>query len=315
MVGLPACSVLPHLHQLSQVQAQPVSVILSNQQQLTGRLVYVLTQGNGKAQISRLVMSELDGSHAQVLTQVNGSISSLSADKDGTMLIFTEQQNSFPAIFSYDIKSRQKTLLTPQRANHFSANISPDKQKILLSSSMNQNPEIFLANIDGSHLQQLTHNAAVDIAPFWSPNQQWFIFTSDRTALYHPQLYRYDFAIQAVSRITTTGSYSANAKISPTGDYISYISKLPNTQLQRVIKNLATGQTWSMADDGASEAMSFSPTGEYGVYANKSVIQLVSLPTALDSQVRPVYQLQLEHIRLPAKFLANASIREPIWLK
>lgn len=308
--GLTACAtLLPDT-------VTPVTIVTPDQQQLTGSLVYVLQQGLGKNRISRLVISQLDGSHAKVLTQVNGTLSNLSASGDGKTLIFTEQQDSFPAIFTYDLTVQQKTLITPQRANHFSGSLSPDNQKILIASSMNQNPEIFVMNKDGTDLQQLTHHTSVDIAPSWSPDQRWFVFTSDRTGLYHPQLYRYDFASQQVSRIATTGGYNANAKISPTGDTISYIRKLSGG-MWRVLKQLDTGKTWTISDDEMTEAINFSPDGRYGVYSKKYAAEIARLPQVGNTteSIVPIYRLTLNQIKLPASDKQGAIMREPIWLK
>lgn len=295
---------------------QKTIIVAPNQQKLTGSFAYVLQQGMGKNRVSRLVTSRLDGSDAKVLTVVKGTISNLSASGDGQTLVFTQQENGFPVIFTYNLTTHEKTLITPQRANHFSANISPDNKKVLLSSSMNQNPEIYLTEIDGTNPQQLTHNKSVDIAPFWSPNQKWFAYTSDRSGLYHPQLYRYDFDTQKTIRIATTGGYNANAKISPNGNYISYITKLPRDNIRRVLRNLDTGKTWTFSDDELTESMSFSPDGAFGVYSKKYAIELSLLPDdKSESQLRPFYRLGLAQIDLPASVLSYSMIREPIWLK
>lgn len=299
-----------------------IAVVSSDNQTLTGRFAFILEQGQGKQRIARLVTSNLDGSHAQVLTQVNGTLSNLSASGDGKTLIFTQQQTSFPGVYTYNLSSGQKTLLTPQRTNHFSGSLSPDSQKVLLSSSLNQNPEIFLANTDGTQLEQLTVNKAVDIGPSWSPDQQWFVFTSDRSGLYHPQLYRYDFADKKVSRIATTGGYNANARISPNGEFISYITKLDNGEIQRMLKRLATDETWAMSDNELTEAINFSPMGNYGVYSTQQAIEVASLPKLNKTsnnqpnhqQIRPIYQLALKQIQLPVSYLEHSLIREPIWL-
>lgn len=294
----------------------PTASVVINHQSLTGRFAYILEHGKGKQRLSRLVISNLDGSNAKILTTVSGTISNLSASGDGKTLIFTQQQTSFPRVYTYDLTTQQKNLLTPQRVNHFSGSLSPDNQKVLLSSSLNQNPEIFLANKDGTQLEQLTVNPAVDIAPFWSPDQKWFIFTSDRTGLYHPQLYRYEFANKMVSRITTTGDYNANAKISPHNDFISYITKSTHGEIKRVLQQLSTDKTWLRSDDELTESMSFSPDGQFVLYSTKQAIEVASLPALHQSQLQAVYQLNLAQIRLsPNTIQADTLIREPIWLK
>jgi len=64
---------------------------------------------------------------------------------------------------------------------------SPDGTRIAFSSTRDGNPEIYVANRDGSNLHRLTNHAAIDTSPTWSPSGTQIAFVSDRTG--PPQIY------------------------------------------------------------------------------------------------------------------------------
>lgn len=326
MVSMSGCMTvaLPSSQASSSKMLTSDQPFILNEQKLTGKLAFIVQRGRGRSQRNQLVVSELDGTKPEVLLDIQGTLSSLSASVDGRTLVFTRQQQHYPQIYTFDMTSRRASLITPQAANHFSAALSPDGQKLLLSSSLHDNPEIFLADRDGSQLKQLTHNPAADIAPTWSPDGQSFIFTSDRSGLYHPQLYRYDFGNHVIRRLPIQGNYNANAKISPDGQWLSYIHKTAQSDITRELYHLATGAKLIVANEGLAESMSFSPDSRFVVYSTGQAIVLANLP---DAQSKPLdnhsvqsshqWQLQPQYTIHIAGVDEGESviIHEPVWLK
>ncbi len=62
--------------------------------------------------------------------------------------------------------------------------LSPDGQKVAFMSRREGNWNIYVANIDGSELQQLTEDAAQDGLPTWSPDGNAIAFVSDRGGIW-----------------------------------------------------------------------------------------------------------------------------------
>lgn len=292
------------------------------------RLLFVLEQGVGKARTSRLVLTSFNTRDAKVLTEVTGAIFNLSVSKDGRSVVYTEQQQSFPQLWRLDIVTGHKTLLSHQRANYFSGSLSPDKQQLVFAASLGDNPEIFLADADGGQVRQLTHAPAIDIAPQWLPNQQGVIFASDRQGLYHPQIYRYDFDRQQLKRLTQ-GNYFANPKVSPDGQWLSYLSKDGQGNITRLIQHLATSTVMPIGDAKLAESMTFSTGGEWGVYSQGDRIRVVDMAkiapgmgainrpadarAALDNFLtdKPMIGSYTIGQLLPSLAVSNAIIREP----
>jgi hypothetical protein len=82
-------------------------------------------------------------------------------------------------------------LLGVIEARPASATVSGENGKIAFATDRDGNSEIYLMDADGSNAVNLTHNAAADSNPSWSPDGRHIVFVSDRhgsNALYTMQI-------------------------------------------------------------------------------------------------------------------------------
>jgi Tol biopolymer transport system component len=104
-----------------------------------------------------------DGSQQSQLTNVNRYIESPSWSPDGNHILF----DSDDGIYVVDIETRNiRKLITIQGSLPV---WSLDGTRILFSSNMSGNPEIYMMDVDGDHLEQLTSNSTIEFSPTWMP--------------------------------------------------------------------------------------------------------------------------------------------------
>jgi Tol biopolymer transport system component len=104
--------------------------------------------------------------------------------------------------------------------------ISPDGSKVVFNGRLPAvaDPNIFVVNVDGTGLTQLTTDTASDQFPAWSPDGSRIVFTSTRTGI--PQLWLMDADGDNQTQLT----FDANRKDqlpdwSPDGSQIAYVQR------------------------------------------------------------------------------------------
>ncbi len=101
--------------------------------------------------------------------------------------------------------------------------------RIAFVSSINNNDEIFVANVDGSALTNITNNAAVDFAPTWSPDGTKIAFTSDRGGGEYRVIYIMNSDGNDIFQLTDPTRDSTDPSWSPDGRRIAFSRSLGET--------------------------------------------------------------------------------------
>lgn len=217
--------------------------------------------------LDELFMMDYDGYNPLPLTR-GGMAFGPSAIKKGnnTYLAYAAFENAFTVNASYGIllkptlQSRPIPLFRDDDRRCTSPAISPDGKRIAFSLAEDGNSDIYVMNLDGSHLQRLTRHPAVDTNPSWTAGGRSLLFTSDRVGT--PQIYQMDADGLNQTRITEENPYNDSASWNPRYDMITYVSRFDN-DFDIFIMDMATRRNYRVTRlQGSNEDPCWSPDGE-----------------------------------------------------
>lgn len=122
-----------------------------------------------------------------VLTQYSEGLNPTPIDSTRILITRNNKQTGKGEIWILDIVSGTETQVFSENRMAFSnPSVSPDHKKILMvgstpaSKNHLSNLNIYVVNIDGSGLTQLTYHPGVDCSPIWSADGKSIYFISER---------------------------------------------------------------------------------------------------------------------------------------
>ena len=198
---LTGCQTLPSMtaaNSISNTTTNPVSNPLTAAMPAIdrqGHIAYVEEQGVGTAKISTLYSIRPDGSDRQLIEQVKGYIYAPAWSADGQMLAYSKQvPREHPKIYIYDRQSKTSQLIVDSEGSNLSASFSPDGQKLLYSSTVGGNADIYERRLSDGSTKQLTTLPSTEVQPSYAADGKSFVYTSDKVRAGRPSIYRYSFA-------------------------------------------------------------------------------------------------------------------------
>jgi TolB protein len=145
---------------------------------------------------------------------------------DSSKVIFCSDDDLKPPkknesdIYSVDLKTRETRMLISGGTNTYPS-WSPDGSRIAFRRMIgDMNSEVFVANSDGSGVQNLTSHPAFDGWPAWSPNGKQIAFSSNRNANY--QIFVMNADGSGVRLVANTEGRATEPRWSPDGNTIYF---------------------------------------------------------------------------------------------
>lgn len=230
-----------------------------------GYIAYVEEQGVGAAKVSTLYRIRPDGSDRQLIDQLNGYIYAPAWSTDGQMLVYSKQQaRQHPKIYIYDVKSGSHNLVVNAEGSNLSPSFSPDGRKLLYSSTVSGNADIYEMNLSDGITKQLTTLPSTEVQPSYASDGQSFVYTSDKVRAGRPSIYRYNFTTGHAALIST-GGYAASPQLSLDAQRLAYLNGR-----KAAVMMLDSGKVINLAETGLDEPARLSPSGQYAVYPTRT---------------------------------------------
>ncbi|GAV19130.1 translocation protein TolB [Mariprofundus micogutta] len=123
--------------------------------------------------------------------------------KTGYLATKEGKKNKFetPVLFTF-VRSSSQLVMIP---NAFNGAISPDGKRVAFVRQTNGNYDIWMQNIDGGGLTQLTSSPYGDFEPAWSPDGKRLLFVSNRDSkgdVHNTSIYMLNIKSIQVQRLT-----------------------------------------------------------------------------------------------------------------
>jgi Tol biopolymer transport system component len=175
-------------------------------------------------------------------------------------IVFASTRAGLPQLYLVNADGTGLTQITNMEQGACQPSWSPDgKQLVFISPCLGRGEffetiynesSLYLMNVDGSGLKQLTPAPGSDFEPAWSPDGKRIAFTSVREGI--RQIYALDVNSLAITLLTNTtdAMESSQPAWSPDGKKIAY-----------TVKRVGVYQVWAMNSDG-QEAVQLARSGQ-----------------------------------------------------
>jgi TolB protein len=226
---------------------------------------------------SEIYISDFDGHNAQAITRDNSIVAAPTWVPGKLALYYTSYRLGNPDIFRHNLSTGDRTPIARYSGLNTAAALSPDGSRVAMVLSKGGSPDIWVANADGSGLQQLTRTREDESSPCWSADGQWICYAGKQGGV--RGLFKVPASGGAAQRISTRGvSSPSEPDWSPDGKWIVFTAQMGNFEI--CVVPAAGGEVTVLV---AGEDPSWAPNSRTVVFANRSGgsrhLSLLDVPT------------------------------------
>lgn len=187
-----------------------------------------------------------DGKNVRPLVVAPGYDAEATVSPSGNKIVFTSDRSGDLELYTMDIDGTNVKQITFELGYDGGAFFSPDGKQIVFRSSRPKtdsaiaeykellkdglvaptNMEIYVCNVDGSNLRQVTNLGKANWAPFFHPDGKRIVFASNHHSArgYDFQLYIINLDGTGLKQITTESIFNAFPMFSPDGKHLVWSS-------------------------------------------------------------------------------------------
>jgi Tol biopolymer transport system component len=197
-----------------------------------------------------IFVADLKGNIKKQLTTEPGYDAEATVSPKEDKIVFTSTRSGDLELYTMNTDGSDVKQITNQLGYDGGAFFSPDGTKLVFRSSRPKTPEeiadyksllaeglvaptnmeLYICNVDGSDLRQLTHLGKANWAPFFHPSGKKIIFSSNHAAPrgYQFNLYMINLDGTGLEQITFDKTFDSFPMFSPDGKKISFSSNRNN---------------------------------------------------------------------------------------
>jgi TolB protein len=219
-----------------------------------------------------LWVMDYDGANQHALTSLRSISLTPRWAPDNSRIAFTcySKASSGPAspqICMYSMDAGKVLGFPRFKGTNSAPSWNGDGSKIVFSSSMAGNPELYSSNSSGGDLKRLTFANGASTSPVWNPKTgQTIAFVSDRSGV--PKLYLMNSdGTNAVNLDLPDKGYLIDPAWAPNGQLLAFSWRRPTGNYDIYVMDVATRQIIELTRDaGRNERPSWAPDGRHLVF-------------------------------------------------
>jgi Tol biopolymer transport system component len=197
-----------------------------------------------------IFLADESGKQIKALTNQPGYDAEATLSPDGKTIVFTSTRSGDLELWTMNTEGNELRQVTNGLGYDGGAFFSPDGKKLIFRASRPKTEaevkeykellaqglvaptemELFVCNVDGSDLRQITHLGKANWAPFFHPDGKRVIFSSNHHSQkgYDFQLYMINLDGTGLERITHNSIFNAFPMFSPDGKHLVFSSNRNN---------------------------------------------------------------------------------------
>ncbi len=226
------------------------------------RIAYI-KRVSGSRHPFQLAVSDYDGANEVVLVVSSQPLMSPSWAPDGRKLAYVSFEQRKSQIYTIDVYSKARKLITSFVGLNSTPKWSPDGSRLALVLSKDGNPEIYILDVAGKRLTRVTNNPAIDTEPSWSPDGRQIYFVSERGGA--AQIYRVNLSNGGVARVTSTPTKNLSPVVLPDNSGIIMINQNGGFRVARQDFN---GGFYALSGTTLDESPTVAPNGSMIIYSS-----------------------------------------------
>jgi len=192
----------------------------------SSKLVFIGRRSKKAAK--QVFVSDFDGGNVVQITTGEYPHLSPAWSADGKSISYTSFERGNVDLYSYDLATGKKKVLSREKGLNSGANYAPDNSLIAFTGSVQGDSDIYTIAPAGGARKLLIKGSGLDVDPAFSPDKKWIAFVSGRYG--NPHIFRATIEwdpsggvkVTEDKRLTYAGWYNATPAWSPGSDKIAF---------------------------------------------------------------------------------------------